>query len=77
MQHVYNAIGDRLRASIRRKALPAGTVLLAAPIARLFGSSRSPVKQALQSLEKEGHVLRFGGRGVMVGPAGVPARRSP
>lgn len=77
MQHVYNAIGDRLRASIRRRALPAGTVLLAAPLAKLFGASRSPVKQALQALEKEGRVLRFGGRGVMVGPAGAPPRRRP
>lgn len=77
VQRVYSAVSDRIRSSIRRKSVAPGTVLLEAPLAKLFGSSRSPVKQALALLEAEGLLTRFAGRGYIVGPANGPIRRRP
>lgn len=70
----YIAIAEVLREAIGRGGLPEGTVLLEGPVADLFGSSRTPVKQAFQLLERENQVRRFGGRGVMVGEADEPLR---
>ena len=70
----YATIAAQLRKSIGAKALPHGTVLLEGPLAAMFGSSRSPVKRALSSLEDEGLVSRFEGRGLIVGK-GEPPRR--
>ncbi len=72
----YRAIADALRDSIRDGRLAAGTVLLEGGIATLFGSSRTPVRQALDLLLENGEVSRFDGRGVLVGDgSAVPARR--
>jgi DNA-binding GntR family transcriptional regulator len=72
----YESIADALRESIRSRRLEAGTVLLEGGIAEMFGSSRTPVRQALDLLLEEGKVSRFPGRGVIVGDGtAAPARR--
>ena len=68
------AIADILRKAMKSARVPPGTVLLEGPIAALFDSSRTPVKQALLTLEKEGIVRRFDGRGVLAGSEGGPLR---
>ncbi|MEI9402497.1 GntR family transcriptional regulator [Mesorhizobium argentiipisi] len=70
----YETIADILRRAIEGKRLPEGTVLLEGPIAAIFDSSRSPVKQALATLESEGRVRRFEGRGFLSGKGGGPLR---
>lgn len=70
----YARICDTLRASIEAGTLPPGAVLLEGPLAHLFGSSRSPVKQALAQLESEGLARRFEGRGLLAGAVGAPLR---
>jgi len=70
----YAVIAGRLRRSIAEGTLPDGIVLLEGPLAALFGSSRSPVKQALAELEDEGLVSRFDGRGLIVGRTSSPRR---
>ncbi len=72
----YNQIADILRRSIASQSLPAGQVLLEGPLATLFGSSRSPIRQALNQLEQEGLLARFGGRGLVVGDPGAPLIRA-
>lgn len=70
----YEAIANALRSAVLRESIPPGTVLLEGAIAALFDSSRSPVKQALATLEAEGVVRRFDGRGVLAGKDGEPLR---
>ncbi|WP_060601131.1 GntR family transcriptional regulator [Aureimonas altamirensis] len=70
----YARICDAVRTGIERGTLPAGAVLLEGPLAELFNSSRSPVKQALAQLESEGLLSRFQGRGLMVSGADRPLR---
>lgn len=70
----YEAIADTLRKAVLSRSIPEGTVLLEGPIAAIFDSSRSPVKQALATLETEGLVRRFDGRGVLAGRKGSPLR---
>lgn len=70
----YESIADTLRRAVLGGSVPEGTVLLEGPIAALFGSSRSPVKQALATLEAEGLVRRFEGRGVLAGNGAPPLR---
>ena len=70
----YASITERLRRGLESGALPEGTVLLEGPLAAIFGSSRSPVKQALARLEEEGLLSRFDGRGLLVGAASEPKR---
>lgn len=77
MEHrtlAYEAIAATLRKAIENKSLPDGAVILEGPIAAIFDSSRSPVKQALAMLEAEGLVRRFEGRGVLAGRDGEPMR---
>jgi DNA-binding GntR family transcriptional regulator len=71
----YAVIKDALARRIGDGTLAEGTVLLEGPLAELFRSSRSPVKQAFAQLEAAGLVRRFGGRGVAVGPATAHLRR--
>lgn len=72
----YEVIAEALRQSIRTGRLSAGTVLLEGGIAELFGSSRTPVRQALDLLLDENAVSRFQGRGVVVGDgSAAPERR--
>lgn len=54
--------------------MPGGAILLEGPLAELVGSSRTPVRQALASLQCEGLVRRFDGRGVLAGASGAPQR---
>jgi len=66
-QRRYEIAEDVLRANIVEGVLPPGLVLLEGPIAEILQISRAPVQRALQSLEAEGLVHRFKGRGYLVG----------
>lgn len=70
----YAVIAERLRLSIAAGRLPLGAVLLEGPLARIFGSSRAPVRQALGMLEAEGILRHYDGRGLLVGDATEPRR---
>ncbi|MGJ3592458.1 GntR family transcriptional regulator [Stutzerimonas stutzeri] len=72
-------IRDTLRASIRLGRVVPGLVLVEAPLAQLFGTSRVPVRQALNLLHEEGLICRFEGRGYLVNPhnAQVEVLRTP
>ena len=70
----YAVIAERLRLSISAGRLPLGAVLLEGHLARIFGSSRAPVRQALEMLETEGIVRHYDGRGLLVGDATEPRR---
>ena len=72
---IYALITDRLRKAIQAKLIAPGTVLFEGHLAEILGSTRTPVRQALQELEFEGLVSRFDGRGVIVGGADVEPRR--
>src|SRR3954470_2146883 len=71
----YAVVKDVLSSRIGAGTLAEGTVLLEGALAEIFGSSRSPVKQAFAQLEAAGLVRRFDGRGVAVGPTTAPLRR--
>jgi DNA-binding GntR family transcriptional regulator len=74
----YEIVEAVLRRNIADGRLPRGLVLLEGPIAELLQTSRAPVQRALQTLEADGLVHRFDGRGFLVGPAGeaiAPLRR--
>lgn len=73
----YEQIRATLRASVIDGRLAPGTVLLEGPLSQIFGSSRSPVKHALEQLRAEGLVSRFDGRGLVVGNGRAPHRRVP
>lgn len=66
-----------LRSAIAGGDVAAGAVLTEAPLARMLGSSRDPVRSALQALMAEGLVHRAGPRGYIVGEAGVAVLRQP
>jgi DNA-binding GntR family transcriptional regulator len=66
-QRRYELAEDVLRTNIREGILPPGLVLLEGPIAEILQISRAPVQRALQTLEAEGLVHRFKGRGYLVG----------
>lgn len=70
----YASMTETLRESMARGSIPAGTVILESHLATLFNSSRAPVRQALATLESEGLVGRFAGRGLVVGPGSPPTR---
>ncbi|QPF86888.1 GntR family transcriptional regulator [Bradyrhizobium genosp. L] len=76
-QPAYALIKAALAKRIRAGDVPAGTVLSESAIASLFGSSRSPVRQAFEQLEDIGLVRRFDGRGVIAGKRQVEPRRVP
>ncbi|WP_425359282.1 GntR family transcriptional regulator [Aureimonas flava] len=63
----YERIAALLRGAVDAGRLPPGLVLSEVPLARLFGASRSPIRQALAQLEADGLVRRFDGRGLVVG----------
>ena len=73
---VYRQIAAILQDSIKAGRLTPGTILMEGSLATLFGSSRTPVKQALSDLSEQGVIRRFDGRGFIVG-AGKAARRVP
>ncbi|WP_233290771.1 GntR family transcriptional regulator [Shinella sp. PSBB067] len=70
-QKRYEIAEDVLRSNIEAGTLPPGLVLLEGPIAEILQISRAPVQRALQTLEAEGLVHRFAGRGFLVGRPGT------
>ncbi|OJU87069.1 MAG: GntR family transcriptional regulator [Shinella sp. 65-6] len=70
-QKRYEIAEDVLRSNIEAGTLPPGLVLLEGPIAEILQISRAPVQRALQTLEAEGLVHRFAGRGFLVGGPGM------
>lgn len=72
---LYLRIRDVLADAISAGRLPKGALLLEGPVATLFASTRTPVRQALALLEEGGMVRRFDGRGFLVGQGrGGPKR---
>ncbi|MBL1406507.1 MAG: GntR family transcriptional regulator [Rhizobiales bacterium] len=62
----------QIEKAIKNGLLPEGAVLTEDPIAKLFGSSRTPVRTALGYLSEQGLLKRFEGRGfVIAGDEGV------
>ena len=55
-----------LRKMIASGELAAGERLMEIPTAQLFGVSRMPVRMAFRTLEQEGLLVPFGGRGYQV-----------
>lgn len=62
-EQLYQALTN----SIEKGHLEPGLVLLEGSIAKVFGMSRSPVRQTLGRLHEEGAISRFEGRGYLVG----------
>ncbi|MDC7260119.1 MULTISPECIES: GntR family transcriptional regulator [unclassified Shinella] len=73
----FKAIAEAIRVAIKSGSLPVGLVLLEGPLAQVFNTSRSPVRQALSVLQEEGIVHSFDGRGLVAGPPGCVIRREP
>lgn len=74
----YGLIRSALRDAILHGRAAPGLVLLEAPLADLFATSRVPVRQALALLCEEGLIRRFDGRGYVIDPhgdVGEPVRR--
>ena len=69
----YVAIKERIALAIESGALARGTILTEAPFAAIFGTSRTPVRTALNELCDGGLVSRFEGRGFVVGRPGEVA----
>ncbi len=67
----YEMIRSTLRHTIVTGQAAAGLVLVEGPLAQLFGTSRVPVRQALNLLHEEGLIRRFDGRGYLVNPEGL------
>lgn len=70
----YAAIESKIMEAIEKELLPAGVVVTEDPIARLFGTSRTPVRMAFNKLEDLGLLERFEGRGFIVSGADEPKR---
>jgi len=64
---LYLRIRDVLAEAISTGRLPRGALLLEGPVAALFASTRTPVRQAFALLETAGTIRRFDGRGFLVG----------
>ncbi|MEM8740143.1 MAG: GntR family transcriptional regulator [Pseudomonadota bacterium] len=62
----YAAIQDVLERAVSAGRLLPGTVLSEGSVARLFGTSRTPVRMALVELAARGVLGRFEGRGFVV-----------
>lgn len=62
----YRLIHDRLRDALERGRIAPGLVLLEGPVAKLFGTSRVPVRKAFELLHEAGWLLTFEGRGYLV-----------
>ena len=74
----YRLVEDLLERSIASGTLPAGTQLMASPLAERLSVSRSPVSRALRRLAERGVIVAVPGQGYMVGGAGglEPVRRN-
>ncbi|UUC48371.1 GntR family transcriptional regulator [Pseudomonas citronellolis] len=66
----YEMIRNTLREAILAGEAAPGLVLVEGPLAELFGTSRVPVRQALNLLHEEGLIRRFDGRGYLIDPDG-------
>lgn len=66
----YETIRNTLREAILDGQVTPGLVLVEGPLAELFGTSRVPVRQALNLLHEEGLLRRFEGRGFLIDPHG-------
>jgi DNA-binding GntR family transcriptional regulator len=71
---VYRKIAAIIDDSIKAGRLMPGTILMEGSLAAIFGSSRTPVKQALSDLSERGVIRRFDGRGFIVGAAKTALR---
>jgi len=72
----YAKIQESLRDAILSQRLPPSLVLLEGPLARMYGTSRGPVRKALELLHQEGLISRFEGRGFLATPEPETERRS-
>ena len=62
----YELIRQRLRQAIVEQRVVPGLVLLEGPVAKVFGTSRIPVRKAFELLHAEGLLSTFDGRGYLV-----------
>ena len=70
----YAEIEHTIINAINHELLPPGIVVTEDPVARLFGTSRTPVRMAFNKLEERGFLKRFEGRGFVVTGAEVSKR---
>ncbi|KAF1054184.1 GntR family transcriptional regulator [Delftia sp. WSY_14] len=66
----YELIRQRLRGAIVEQRIEPGLVLLEGPVAKVFGTSRIPVRKAFELLHAEGLLCTFDGRGYLVARPG-------
>ena len=66
-QPAYRRIAEHLDGAIREERIATGAIIKIAEVAKIFGSSRSPVKQAFEILEAQGRVRPHDGQGFVVG----------
>jgi DNA-binding GntR family transcriptional regulator len=62
----YRLIHDQLKSAIALGKIEPGLVLLEGPVARIFGTSRVPVRKAFEMLHAGGLLHTFEGRGYLV-----------
>jgi DNA-binding GntR family transcriptional regulator len=62
----YRLIHDHLKKAIALGRVAPGLVLVEAPVARIFGTSRVPVRKAFEMLHAGGLLHTFEGRGYLV-----------
>jgi DNA-binding GntR family transcriptional regulator len=65
----YRLIHDQLKSAIALGRISPGLVLLEGPVARIFGTSRVPVRKAFEMLHADGLLHTFEGRGYLVASA--------
>jgi DNA-binding GntR family transcriptional regulator len=65
----YRVIHDQLKSAIALGNIAPGLVLLEGPVARIFGTSRVPVRKAFEMLHAGGLLITFEGRGYLVAHA--------
>jgi DNA-binding GntR family transcriptional regulator len=65
----YRLIHDQLKSAITLGRIAPGLVLLEGPVARIFGTSRVPVRKAFEMLHSDGLLHTFEGRGYLVASA--------
>src|SRR5262245_5448474 len=63
---VIDRVTDRLRAAIMAGDLHAGTRLVEAEVAQQLGTSRAPVREAMQALEQEGLLVALPRGGMLI-----------
>lgn len=73
-QPAYRRIAEHIDGAIRDERIATGAIIKIAEVAKIFGASRSPVKQAFEILEAQGSVRPHDGQGFVVGNDGEPFR---